>query len=136
MQLPIVLNQQEVITLIAKTKNLIHRAVLTLTYSWGLLISEVLNLRLADIDIDWREVYVHNGKARKDRYVGLVDSFITLLTNNLTTYAPKNLFIEGRNYSKYSAQSLRVFLKKSCDLSGIKIKSRLIHRAIVRLHTC
>lgn len=108
-QLAILLSQQEVMTLIAKTKNLKHSAVLALTYSCGLHISEVLSLRIADIDIERRQVYIHNGKVRKDRYVGLAKSFMPLLRNNLTTYEPKYLFIEGSNNSKYGAEFVSTF---------------------------
>jgi site-specific recombinase XerD len=108
-QLAILLSQQEVMTLISKTKNLKHHAILALTYSCGLQISEVLNLRIVDIDIERRQVYINNGKGRKDRYVGLAKSFMPLLRNNLTTYKPKYLFIEGSNNRKYSAQSVSTF---------------------------
>jgi site-specific recombinase XerD len=119
-QLPTVLSQQEVISIIAKTKNLKHRAILALTYSCGLRISEVLNLRIVDIDTDRMQVFIKNSKGRKDRYVGLAESFLPLLSNYFTTYEPKYYFIEGSNNKKYSSQSVRAFLKKSCGLAGIK----------------
>lgn len=118
-KLPTVLSQKEIIAIIAKTKNLKHRALLALTYSCGLRISEVLNLRIADIDIDRMQVFIKNSKGRKDRYVGLAKSFMPLLNNYFTTYEPTHYFIEGSTNNKYSPQSVRVFLKKSCFEAGI-----------------
>lgn len=119
LRLPIVLSQNEVISIISSTKNLKHRAIIALLYSCGLRISELLNLSISDIDIDRRQVYVRHGKGRKDRYVGFAKSFIPLLSNYLITYKPKHYFVEGTNHSQYSPQSVRHFLKKSCNTAGI-----------------
>lgn len=119
LKLPIVLSLNEVVAIIRATKNLKHRAVIALLYSCGLRISEALNLKISDIDIDRGQVYVRNSKGRKDRYVGLAKSFLPLLSNYLMTYQPKQYFVEGLNHTKYSPQSVRHFLKKSCRASGI-----------------
>jgi len=125
--LPTVLSQKEIINLIQHTKNLKHRAVLTLIYASGLRIGELLSLELRDIDIDRRQIFVRNGKGRKDRYVILADSYIPLLRNYLATYVPKRFFAEGiNNGQKYSSTSIRKFLKKSCSHAGI-IKKVIPH---------
>ncbi len=121
-RLPIILSQQEVVAIISKTKNLKHRALIALTYSCGLRISEVLSLRIADIDITRKQIFVRNSKGRKDRYVGLADSFIPLLNNYFNTYTPAVFFIEGKNGGRYSQQSVRAFLKRSCSLANIEKK--------------
>ncbi len=48
--LPTVLSKEEVLHLLINTRNLKHRAALTMIYSSGLRISELINLKLADID--------------------------------------------------------------------------------------
>lgn len=118
-QLPTVLSKQEVIQLIRVTKNLKHRAIIAIIYSCGFRISELINLELRDIDISRRQILIKNAKGRKDRYVIIADSFLPLLHNYVTTYVPEKYFVEGQNGNKYSPESVRKFLRKSCQLARI-----------------
>ena len=119
--LPLVLSKEEVIDLLRCTKNLKHRAVLAMIYSAGLRISELLNLQLRHIDIDRRQIIVKNSKGRRDRIVILAESFIPLLLNYINSYQPKNYFVEGfKEGEKYSAESVRGFLKVSCKNANIQ----------------
>jgi len=119
-KLPIVLSQSEVLDLIRHTQNLKHRAIITLLYSCGLRISELLNLKLTDINIDRRQLIIANSKGRKDRYVSLAESFLPLLSNYYYTYTPKIYFVEGRDGNTYSAESVRQFLKRACKAAQIQ----------------
>jgi len=113
-KLPSVLSQEEILEIIRCTQNLKHKAILALIYSCGLRISELVNLRLIDFHIERKQLIIKNGKGRKDRYVSLADSFLPLLSNYYHSYKPKNYFVEGLNGGKYSAESVRQFLRKSC----------------------
>ena len=118
--LPSVLSQREVIDLLRATANLKHRAVLALIYSAGLRVGEAINLELAHIDIDRRQLFIKNGKGRKDRFVVLAESFLPLFHNYFTTYTPTTYFVEGSKGKKYSASSIRSFLKRACKKAGIQ----------------
>lgn len=113
-KLPNVLSQEEVLEIIRCTQNLKHRAILALIYSCGLRISELINLKLTDFHIDRKQLIIRDGKGRKDRYVSLAESFLPLLSNYYYSFKPKVYFTEGQNGGKYSAESVRQFLKKSC----------------------
>ena len=126
-KIPTVLSQNEVLDLIRCTKNLKHRAIIALLYSCGLRVSELINLELIDINIDRKQLHVKNSKGRKDRLVHLADSFLPLLSNYYLSYNPKKYFVEGAKGGKYSAESIRQFIKRSC-------KTAKIHK-IVTPHT-
>jgi site-specific recombinase XerD len=117
--LPLVLSKEEIIDLLRYTKNLKHRAALAMIYSAGLRISELLNLQLNHIDVDRRQIIVKNSKGRRDRNIILAESFIPLLLNYLNSYNPTLFFIEGKPGEKYSAESVRSFLKRSCEYAKI-----------------
>ena len=92
-------------------------------YASGLRIGELINLRLQDLDIDRRQIAIKSGKGRKDRYVIMAESFLPLLNNYLNTYMPEKYFVEGlQRGAKYTPGSVRNFLKRSCELAGIKKK--------------
>jgi len=125
--LPTVISPEELILILQCTKNLKHRAILALIYSAGLRISELINLKLKDIQIQRKQLLIRQSKGRKDRYVTLADSFLPLLKNYLATYEPKVYFAEGKEGRPYSASSVRKFLYRSC-------KAAKIHR-VVTPHT-
>ncbi|WP_298766909.1 tyrosine-type recombinase/integrase [uncultured Polaribacter sp.] len=118
-KLPIVLSIDEVLSILQVTKNLKHRVVIAILYSSGLRISEIINLRLSDFDFKRKQLYIHNGKGRKDRYATIAESVFPLIKNYYRTYSPKQYFIESPKGGRYSSGSIRAFLKKSVKLSGI-----------------
>ena len=69
--LPVVLSREEVARLIAAARNLKHQAALSVAYGAGLRASEVIALKVGDIDSERMTLRVEQGKGRKDRYAML-----------------------------------------------------------------
>ena len=70
-KLPVILSPEEVARLIAATGNLKHQTALSLAYGTGLRASEVVALKVGDIDSLRMTLRVEQGKGRKDRYAML-----------------------------------------------------------------
>ncbi|MDO8591269.1 MAG: tyrosine-type recombinase/integrase [bacterium] len=66
-RLPVVLSGDEIKRMIELTKNFKHRLILALTYAAGLRVSEVVRLRVRDIDLSGLTITVRQGKGKKDR---------------------------------------------------------------------
>jgi site-specific recombinase XerD len=69
--LPVVLSREEVARLIAAAENLKHQTALSVAYGAGLRASEVVALKVADIDSQRMTLRIEQGKGRKDRYAML-----------------------------------------------------------------
>jgi integrase/recombinase XerD len=121
-KLPSVLSQEEVLALLQKTRNIKHKTILALIYSAGLRISELVNLRLSDIDLNRKQIRIFQGKGRRDRYVILPESFLMLYSNYLEAYTPKFRVVESIYGGLYSTSSIRAVLRRSCELAGITKK--------------
>ncbi len=78
-KLPQVLSVEEVARLLAGSRNPKHRAALAVAYGAGLRASEVVHLKIADIDSERMIVRVVQGKGRRDRYAMLSPSLLKLL---------------------------------------------------------
>ncbi|WP_338732006.1 tyrosine-type recombinase/integrase [Mangrovimonas cancribranchiae] len=117
--LPKVISKEAVIRLIQVTKNLKHRVIISLLYSGGLRIGELLALRPEDLDFERHQVFVRRGKGRKDRMVTLAKVLKPMLVNYIQTYRPNHFLIEGRDGGQYHASSVRHMLKRSCYIANI-----------------
>jgi len=69
--LPVVLSREEVARLIAATGNLKHQTALSVAYGTGLRASEVVALKVGDVDGQRMTLRVEQGKGQKDRYAML-----------------------------------------------------------------
>jgi site-specific recombinase XerD len=66
--LPVILSREEVSRLIEAARNLKHRTALSVAYGAGLRVSEVIALKVGDIDSSRMMLRIEQGKGRKDRY--------------------------------------------------------------------
>jgi len=94
---PGVLSQAEVERLIAAPHNLKHRALLAMTYGSGLRVSEVVRVRLADVDRGRMMLRVEHGKGRKDRYTVLSQRALGLLEDLWRRDRPPVFFFTGQD---------------------------------------
>ncbi len=95
--LPKVLGEQEIGRLFSALDNKKHKAILFAAYSAGLRVSEVVNLKIRDIDSDRMQIFVEKAKGKKDRYVMLSPVLLDILRNYLKTCAspPRMFLFEG-----------------------------------------
>lgn len=100
---------------LSKIENLKHRAILTLTYSVGLRVSEIVNLKIEDIDSKRMLIQIKNAKGRKDRVVPLSEFVLNLLREYWKEYRPKEFLFNGQSGSGYSIQSCQKIYKKYID---------------------
>jgi len=121
-RLPVVLSEGEVIKLIDSVSNLKHKAILVTIYSCGLRLSELLNLKIKDIESDRHLVVVRGAKGNKDRTTVLSETTLALLRKYFKIYRPKNYLFEGASGESYSAKSVQNILK--CGLTAAKINKK------------
>ena len=113
-KLPIVLSKAEVKLLIDKTGNRKHKCILSLLYGCGLRVSELLNLKMKDIDIMRGMIHVRAGKGKKDRYVNLPESLIIVLKKQSKLKHWEDYLFTGRdNKSRITAMSVQKIIKQA-----------------------
>lgn len=118
--LPKMLNRKEIQKILSVTKNSKHRLILQLCYGMGLRVSEVVNLKLSDIDCQTMLVRVEQGKGKKDRAVVLPESVLGEMRAYYLEYRPKEYLFEGQSGGKYSVRSAQAVFKTAMKKAGIK----------------
>jgi len=120
-KLPNVLSKDEIKRLLKVTRNLKHRAMLSLIYACGLRRGEFLNLKPGDIASDRGLLIIRNAKGRKDRVVPISAKTIEFMREYYHQFHPRTYLFEDRFAgNRYGERSLENVLKKSTSMAGIK----------------
>ncbi|OQY96505.1 MAG: integrase [Sphingobacteriales bacterium UTBCD1] len=121
--LPKVLNERELEKMFRAVTNLKHKALLFTAYSAGLRVSEVVNLKLTDIDSSRMQINIENAKGKKDRYVGLSILLLDVLRAYIkqTEPRPKKYLFEGETAGQpYTIRSAQSVFHQAKNRAGIK----------------
>ncbi len=120
-KLPVVLSRKEIKDLIDNTDNLKHRLLIELLYSTGLRLSECINLKYTDLDLNEGTGWVRLGKGSKDRIFIVSDMF----KKDLLEYKEKSAS-DGKGYiftvngEKMSPRGIQHAINISAQRAGIE----------------
>jgi len=122
-QLPKVLDEKELERMFAAITNIKHKALLFTAYSAGLRVSEVVGLKIADIDSGRMQIRIANAKGKKDRYVGLSILLLDVLRAYLKKIKPrpvKYLFEGETSGVPYTSRSAQLIFHHAKNKAGIQ----------------
>lgn len=109
--LPKVLSEKEVLKIFDAVKNDKHLLMLELCYGMGLRVSEIVKLKVSDINSHRMQVLVEGAKGKKDRYVPLPASVLQRLRTYYRAYRPNKYLFEGQYGGQYSIRSVQAVFK-------------------------
>jgi len=121
--LPKLLNEDELGRLFTALENKKHKAILFTVYSSGLRVSEVVNLKIADIDSGRMQIHIRGAKGKKDRYVNLSPLLLDILREYIKTCQPKPkeyLFESDQTATAYPTRTVQQIF------SNARAKSRIL----------
>lgn len=121
--LPKLLNENELVRLFNALENKKHKAMLFTAYSAGLRVSEIVNLKLRDIDSKRMTIFIQQAKGKKDRYVNLSPVLLDILRKYLHVYKPgpkEWLFESEQTLTAYPVRTVQQIFQNAKDKAGIK----------------
>lgn len=121
-QLPKLLNEEELSRLFNALVNRKHKAMLFTIYSAGLRVSELVRLKLADIDAVRMQLLVERAKGKKDRYVNLSPVLLDILRKyiQLQEQRPREyLFESEQTGTAYSIRTVQQIFHQAKERAGI-----------------
>lgn len=117
--LPVVLTKEEVRQLIGSIKNSKHKLIVMMLYSSGLRLSELLNLKVGDIEVNEKIGWVRSGKGSKDRLFLLSEKLIEELKEYIQNKKESDYMFSGRN-ERMSSRNVQKIIKKIAKNAGIE----------------
>lgn len=122
-RLPEILSAEEVGAIFAAANNLKHRALLETAYSAGLRVSELVHLKIADLDSDRMMIRVEQGKGNKDRYTLLSPRLLQELREYWRKHRPEIWLFAGHDpklpYSRFSAACVFADAKEKAGIHKV-----------------
>lgn len=120
-KLPVVLNKNEILSLIQKTENMKHKLIIELLYSSGLRLSECVNLKYSNIDLNEGIGWVRSGKGSKDRIFIISEIFKKDLLHYIeNTKSNTKGYIFLVNGKKMSTRGIQYVIKTAANRAGIE----------------
>jgi site-specific recombinase XerD len=124
-RVPAVLSRKEVNRLLEAATNLRAKTLLTLVYSAGLRVSEVVCLKVNDILPDRRQIRI-DGKGKKERYAMLADETLGLLRTYYAVCRPQEWLFPGQEEGTHISQrTAQRFFERAKKEAGINRKATI-----------
>jgi site-specific recombinase XerD len=126
-KLPSILSRQEVMKIFYCIENVKHKTILMLIYSAGLRVSEVVNLKIEDIDGKRMLIHIHQGKGKKDRFTVLSQIALEQLREYFKRYRPHHWLFSGEDSDNcISTRTVQCVFQKAKEKAGI-MKQASVH---------
>lgn len=119
-KLPFVLSRAEINEIISATTNTRYRLMISLAYACGLRVSEIVSLKVKDLDIDELLVHIENAKGKKDRISVLPESLKNDLRNLIAGKGAKEYIFPSNRGGILTTTSLQKMFRKSIAATSIK----------------
>jgi len=110
-KLPQIIDKDFLLKRISLIENLKHKSIISLAYSTGMRVSEIINLKINDIDSNRMIINIRQAKGRKDRINPLSPNVLPLLRKYREKYNPKTYLFNGQFSLQYSANSCNQLVK-------------------------
>lgn len=119
-RLPEVLSPEEVALLLHCVPNFKHRLILSIAYGCGLRVSEIVRLKVVDIDSLRMVIRIEQGKGRSDRYVMLAPDLLGMLRQWWRKTRPTGWLFPGREPGQHiTTRQLDRICKHAAEAAGL-----------------
>ena len=123
-RLPEVLSKEEVRKLLNAISNWKHRLMIEFLYGSGLRVSELINMKVKDLELNKNYGYVRNGKGGKDRLITLSkivkEKIINLI--KIEDLEDKDYIFQSNRNKKYNIKSLQKIVLNASKIAKLNKK--------------
>lgn len=122
-KLPVVLSKSEIEKIISVISNSKHKLAISLSYAAGLRVSELVNLKVQDIDFEELTIHIKEAKGKKDRITVFPERLKSDIKNLMAGKAGNDLVFESNRGGKLTTTSFQKVFQSALRRSGIKKKA-------------
>ncbi|MBN2444892.1 MAG: tyrosine-type recombinase/integrase [Spirochaetales bacterium] len=110
-RLPGILNKEEILTLLSKIKNKKHYLMIALLYASGLRVSELVSLKVKDVDVSALTIHIRNSKHHKDRITVFSEKLRNNLAELIKNKMPEEYLFLSMYEKKYAVRTVQQIIE-------------------------
>ncbi len=118
---PVVLSKNEMRKMLSSVNNKKHKLIISLLYSTGMRLSECINLKVENLELNENIAWVRKGKGAKDRMVTLSEKLSEKLKEYVENKNQDDYVFSGRN-KRMSKRNVQKLVSKIAKKSGVTKK--------------
>jgi site-specific recombinase XerD len=128
-RLPELLSLAELKKFFKTVQNTQHELMLKLMLYTAVRVSELVNIRVSDVDLGGCKIFIDNGKGSKDRYILFPSEFRLALQTYMEANHGNDYLFESRLKQPYTPRRIQQIMRKYADKAGLK---RAVHPHLLR----
>ncbi|MBD3359171.1 MAG: tyrosine-type recombinase/integrase [Candidatus Buchananbacteria bacterium] len=118
-RLPIILSRDEIEAIITAIKNNKHRLILSLAYGAGLRVSEVVRLKVADLDFEGLSIHIKQAKGAKDRITVMSERLKNDLISFCTGKSPADYVFASERGGRLTERTMQMVFERALNNTKI-----------------
>ncbi len=118
-KIPVVLTHEEIMDVIRTLNNLKHRLIIAITYSSGLRVSEVTNLKIKDLSLHKNTIHVRGAKGGKDRMTVFPEKLQNDVKDFMRAKNPNDFLFTNKQGKKLATRTLQKIFKAAAKKAGV-----------------
>lgn len=118
-RLPVVLTRNEIKNILDVLQNAKHRILVALAYSAGLRVSEAVNLRIGDVNMESLSIHIKQSKGRRDRITVFSEKLSDDLMRLTAGKNPRQYVFESERGGRLTTRAAQKVFQRALALAGI-----------------
>lgn len=119
-KIPIVLSRDEIQKIIGAISNKKHKAMISLAYAAGLRVSEAVNIKVKDVNLEELTIHIKDAKGRKDRITVFPEKLITDVAEFMEDKDPNDYLFESERGGRLTERTAQAIFEKASEASGVR----------------
>ncbi len=119
-KLPVVLSRDEIERILNSILNEKHRLMVSLAYAGGLRVSEVIDLKIKDVNLSELTIHIKGAKGNKDRITVLPDKLVVDINSQISNRDINDLVFASERGGKLTTRTAQLIFEKALAKAGIQ----------------
>lgn len=119
-RLPVILSREEITRIIESIANPKHRLMIALTYGSGLRVSEIIRLKIKDIDLAGLQLNIRQGKGQKDRISVIPEKLKDQITQLMSGKQADDYLITSERGGHLTERTAQIIFERAKEMAGIQ----------------
>jgi len=108
-----------------------HQIMLRLLFYTAIRVSDLVNIRVSDVDLSECKIFIESGKGDKDRYILFPEQFKLTIQSHLRASSGNEYLFESNRRYKYSTRQIQRIVEDYAEACDLKVHPHLLRHQML-----